>query len=185
MSVSDASDHLPQTKFELIAQSAQPMFFIRPILGAGIAGAVWYYVVFKTSFVIPGDVGLVISILAIILAFFGMWHAIFATMIINTAWSEYEKMKEYALRRRDEQVKKLAEKRIPHIMRAFLLFFSAFIQLFMSLLPYPVDWFGYLGTGSIAFVLIMYWEVAYALDNPIKAPWYQKYLWFIKENPAA
>jgi hypothetical protein len=40
------------------------------------------------------------------------------------------------------------------------------------LVEYHNPWSGIASVGSLSFFLVLYWEVATTLDDPVNAPWF-------------
>lgn len=148
-------------------------FFLRPLIMSGLAAALWYYVFRTYEWHVPDqDMGA----FGVLLGALSTLHAIIAGAVITMVWSDYEKFCDAAQDGSMERMKRLLSRRMPRPLRWFLLMLSVNNQIILSLFPYTTDWVGIIATASLALVLTFFYEVAYVLDNPIKAVWYREIL---------
>lgn len=146
-------------------------FFLRPTIMAGLAAALWYYVFRYYGWHVPeADMGA----FGVLLGALSTLHAIIAGAVITQVWGDYDKFCDAALDDNRDKMKRLLSRRMPRPLRWFLLMLSVNNQIILSLFPYTADWVGVMATASLALVLTFFYEVAYVLDNPIKAVWYKE-----------
>lgn len=162
-------------------ETIQLQFFIRPTIVGCCASLLWYFIFHKNDWHIPeGDE----AILWGTLSFLGIWHAIVTGLIFTKVWDEFVKFLDCIYEGKREEFVRMLRYRIPLVLRTFLLVLSVMIQCLFSLLNFSTAWVGFLITFCIGLMLVMFWEVAYNLDNPVKAVWYKTLIpveWFFKQ----
>ncbi len=167
---------------ELLKRGIQLSFFVRPFICGVIASAIWYHLFYQFDVHIVKDDE---DVLLGALSFFGIWHAIVAGLIITKVWTEYVETTKAIYDQDKKKFQQLMGCRIPLVVRMFLLILSLIIQLLFSVWCYETWWSGIGITFFIALVLVMFWEVAYNLDNPLKAVWYKELVpldWFYEDK---
>lgn len=176
----EESNELP-TPQTVENETIQLQFFIRPTIMGGLASLLWYVIFLRNNWHVPeGDE----AILWGTLSFLGIWHAIVTGLIFTKVWDEFVKFIDCIYDGKREEFARMLRYRIPLVLRTFLLILSVMIQLLFSLLNFNTLWFGFLITFCIGLMLVMFWEVAYNLDNPVKAVWYKTLIpvgWFFKQ----
>ena len=129
----------------------------------------WYWILVPSELVIGGaDLTATTSMVVPVCAVF---HSILAAVVLNRVWDEYTQTCDAICENDKERFLKIYRNRIPTSIHILLAAMSAFIVLNIMILEYGSGIHGCLSIGSIAFFLVLYWEVATTLDDPLKSPW--------------
>jgi hypothetical protein len=101
-----------------------------------------------------------------------MFHSILAAIVLGKVWEEFKEVCRCVRNEDRTKYKSCVNERIPGMIHLLLATMSTIIVLGTMLVEYQNPWSGIASVGSLAFFLVLYWEVATTLDNPAKAPWF-------------
>ena len=102
----------------------------------------------------------------------GVAYGIMAALILDTVWQEY---KTVGLCVRQDDLERFLEsrdERIPATIHLLLGTMSFFLEGLIMLTHYDNIWAGRACVFLVAFVLVLYFEVATELDDPFRGVWY-------------
>jgi hypothetical protein len=144
--------------------------FVRPLIASVFISCMWYVLLFRNDIHFSEGDGSAFTdaVIPVIAAF----HAILAGFVVNKVWNEYTRICVCCKKMDRDGFKEIVGNRIPVAIHMLLGSMAIIIELLVMLLNYERADAGCAMTFSVAFVLILYWEVAINLDDPRKGVWY-------------
>ena len=143
--------------------------FIKPILLGILAGLVWHRFFHGRLHFLEGDES---ALTDSVIPTIAMFHAIVAGHVLAKVWDEYKTVR-HCLRSQDKDTfLQCKDDRIPMAIHMLLGSMSFVIQALIMMVHYDGVLAGVVSSSSLAFVLMLYWEVATNLDDPFKGVWY-------------
>gem|GEM_PF-6318606 len=142
--------------------------FVRPLLIGAAMSLIWWYVFREYGIhTHPEELSIGLAF-----AFFTVFHSLIANSTLSKVWKDYEKLRGFLENNDEEGFRKERYYRIPLAIKLLLLTLSFFIQAAAMYSYYADPLAGLVGSFSVAFVLVVFWEVAANLDDPVRGVWY-------------
>jgi hypothetical protein len=158
------------SKSSLHSVVCHAMMLARPLACSVVIAFLWRYVFFdyKLNLGKSDETALTNMVIPIC----AMFHSILAAMVLGKVWEEFKVIRHCLLENDRERFQACMHERIPGMIHLLLGTMSMIIISGIMLIEYSNPWSGITAVGAVTFFLVLYWEVATTLDNPIKSPWF-------------
>lgn len=143
---------------------------VRPLLASGLLAAFWRLIFFQFDINVgKADETALTNMVVPICA---MFHSILAAVVLGKVWDEFKVIRRCLKKGDEDSFRDCVHDRIPMMIHLLLGTMSFIIIGGAMLVEYHRAFAGVVSIGAISFFLVLYWEVATTLDNPVKAPWF-------------
>lgn len=155
---------------------------ILPCILGLLLGAVWYYVFCKNHWWVSKEDK---DVWLGLFSYASLFHSLFAVVALTSAGNGYAAMRQH---KRDNNKKAFQDRlreRIPLAFKMLLFALSVIVTSIALLMPFHTVFAGFNFVACTGFILVLFWEVATNLDDPVNGVWYKGWVdpsWLICEE---